>query len=222
MRTYEGEVQEILLSGGKRAARLHCPPQAIPAPGKYLLAEDGSGTVATAVFLAMSTPSGFIAAPPLPLHWSPGLPLKLRGPLGRGFRLPADLQRLALVALGETAARLLPLVGLAQNAALALFADCPLPPLPYSLEAFPLKSLPEFLDWADFLAIDLPLQDLSTLRQLLGPPESLRQAGQALLLTPMPCGSLAACGVCAIPTHKGKLLLACEDGPVIDLHDLEW
>lgn len=224
MRVYAGEVQEILLWGGKRVTRLLCPPQAVPAPGEFILAEAEGGVVTTPVFLAADSAQGFVAAPPVPSHWMPGLPLELRGPLGRGFHLPADVQKLALLALSDSAARLLPLAvsALERHLAVVLFADCHLPPLPYSLEAFPRKSLPEFLGWADFLAIDLPLPGLPTLRRLLGSSESLPCPAQALLTAPMPCGGIAGCGVCAVAARKGKYLLTCEDGPVFDLRALDW
>ena len=84
--------------------------------------------------------AGFVAAPLTPLHnarppglslpptWSLETALHLQGPLGKGFRLPGSIHNLALVALGDTAARLLPLLSLAEN--IVLFAEIPLPALP--------------------------------------------------------------------------------------------
>jgi NAD(P)H-flavin reductase len=37
----------------------------------------------------------------------------------------------------------------------------------------------------------------------------------------MPCSGLADCGVCAVPARRGYKL-ACKDGPVFDLDELDW
>jgi len=42
---------------------------------------------------------------------------------------------------------------------------------------------------------------------------------QVLVVTPMPCGGLAECGVCAFTTRRGWKM-ACKDGPVFDLSEL--
>jgi hypothetical protein len=147
------------------------------------------------------------------------------GPLGHGFDLPHNVQRLALVTLGETAQRLLPLaqVDSQPHRGITLFTDLPLPNLPASLEAYPLSSLPEALDWPDFMALDLPLERLTELRAVLGISGVTRPGFpiQALLTTPMPCSGMARCGACAVPSHRGYKL-ACEDGPVFDLKALKW
>ncbi len=181
----------------------------------------------TAVFRAAGNEaaSGFLAAPPIPLSWEPGSPLMLRGPLGKGFNLPAYVKRLALVAMGETAERLLPLAepGPGQNRDIALVSEAPLPSLLASIEIHSLKTLPEVLAWADFLALDLPLEALPGLRAVLGleAGRNLPCPSQALILAPMPCAGLAECGACAVPARRGWKL-ACADGPVFDLHELDW
>jgi hypothetical protein len=137
---------------------------------------------------------------------------------------------MALVGLGDTTARLAPLIpaALGQEAAVALFSDAPLPArLPSSVEAYPLSALSELLNWADFIAIDLPLAALPDLRSRLGLSASmdhnlhLHCPAQALVLAPMPCGGLAECGVCAVPAQHGWKL-ACSDGPVFNLHEIAW
>jgi dihydroorotate dehydrogenase electron transfer subunit len=149
----------------------------------------------------------------------------MRGPLGRGFELPASTHRLVLAALGDSVARLLPLAAqAAQNGcAIALFADAPLPSLPASYEAYPSSDLPESLVWADLLAIDLPLQHMVGLRKILGIATGalLPCPAQVLIHVPMPCAGLAECGACAVRTRRGYQL-ACKDGPVFDLKHLEW
>ncbi len=139
----------------------------------------------------------------------------VRGPLGRGFTLPAGLTRLALVAAGETATRLLPLLELCPQADFALFSDAPLPELPVAVEAYPLAEFSAALSWAGFVALDLPLSSLSGWRARLGlaPDVNLPCPAQVLVTAPMPCGGLADCGVCAVPASRGYKL-ACKDGPV--------
>ena len=121
---------------------------------------------------------------------------------------------------------MLPLAHLAlgRGAEVALFSDLPLPALPAAVEALPLKALTESLAWADFMALDLHLADLGKLRTRLGlgMHERLPCPAQALLITPMPCGGVGDCGVCAVPAARGKWELVCKDGPVFDLNKLDW
>jgi dihydroorotate dehydrogenase electron transfer subunit len=224
MRTYSGQVEAMQLAPtGQTAARLACPGKAVPAPGQYLLAQEPEAILATALFPAAITPDGFVCAPPVPPEWSPGMQLRLRGPAGHGFELPASSTHIALAVLGDSPARLLALAaaGLAQERAVALFSDGRLPDLPASLEAFPLSALPEAIDWADYLAIDLPVEKLPDWRRQLRLPEEtpLPWAGQALISLPMPCGGRAECGACALLLRR-KWKLACKDGPVFDLREL--
>jgi Leu/Phe-tRNA-protein transferase len=44
--------------------------------------------------------------------------------------------------------------------------------------------------------------------------------GQALIHTAMPCAGIAECGACAVRTRK-SWRLACKDGPVFDISELE-
>ena len=228
MRTYSGKVVELQSDHlGRPTAWVACPPGAIPAPGQYLKAHAPAviGEVLPAVlFAAETTPQGFRAASPIPPEWLPGTSLSLWGPLGNGFRLDWNVRHLALVAI-EDASRLAPLIPrlLEQGADITLFVNASTPPLPASVEVAPLSALPEALSWADFMALDLPLSKLSGLRSLLAlmPDQHLPCPAQALIYTAMPCAGLAECGVCAVPTRRGWKL-ACQDGPVFDLHTLEW
>ena len=226
MRVYNARVAEIRLNReGRPAVWIECPGRAIPAPGRYTLADAGESLLATPLFAAEIGSGGFLSAASIPGSWAPGTLLQLRGPLGKGFNLPTDTQKLALIALGETAARLLCLAAQAEGKglAVALFGDLPTAALPVAIEAHPLSALPEALFWADFLALDLPLADLPILREKLrlAPASSLRLLGQALVTAPMPCGGLADCGVCASP-GRGEGQLVCKSGPVFNLDKLEW
>lgn len=224
MHSYPAHLAEIRLQGSLASAWVACPPGAIPAPGRYVLAwalDDLDAPLATPLFAAEAAETGFLAAPPLPAHWQPGAQLLLKGPLGRGFNLPSGARRLALAALGETESRLLPLLhqALEHEAAIALFSDLPLRRLPAAVEIHPLDELPEALQWADFLALDVPLPALPGLRQRLGLANELDHlpcSAQALILAPMPCGGLGACGACSLPGRGKRWKLACQDGPVFD------
>lgn len=229
MHIFEGRVIEISwVSPGQPAAWVACPPKAVPDPGQYLLAwspTDVDAPLGTPLFTGQSSSQGFLAVAPIPPTWEPGTVLYLRGPLGHGFRMPGAARRLALAAMGESAARLLPLAlqGLQGEAAVALFTDAPLPALPTAIEAYPLSALPESLAWADILALDLPVECLASLRDNFGlkPGERLPGPAQALVITAVPCAGLAECGACAVPVRRAWKL-ACKDGPVFDLNDLDW
>jgi hypothetical protein len=187
--------------------------------------ENDSPVLAVPLFPAEIYPGGFLAAPPVPQAWGPGTELELRGPSGTAFRLPGEARRLALAGLGESAARLMPLVldAVRTDQAVTLYTDAPLPLLPSAVEVFPLSSLPEARAWADFLALDVPLDELPGLRRKLDlqPGQPLACPAQALVYAPMPCGGLAECGACAVEGRSGWRL-ACEDGPVFDLKDLRY
>jgi hypothetical protein len=227
MRIYRGRVAEIIIGqAGKLATKIICSPGGVPAAGQYLAAwaaEDTTAVLSVPLFPSETSQDGFVTAPPVPESWYPGLALLLRGPLGHGFRLPAGVRRLALAALGESPARLMPLARQVMEVGgdITLYTDTPLSPIPAAIEIFPLSALPEALPWADFLAVDLPLAELPGLYARLGlsAGAKLPCSGQALVLAALPCAGLAECGACAVPVRRGWKL-ACEDGPVFDLEDL--
>ena len=170
--------------------------------------------------------SGSVSLGPIPRSWHPGTTLKLRGPLGHGFNFPSAVNSLGLIALGESVGRLLPFIPLAlsQNTDIAIFSDIPLPPLHPIIEIRSLSAIPDALAWADFLAIDLPLENISDLRKAfqLEPHNYLPCPAQVLITTPMPCAGIGECGVCAVQKQKKGYALACSDGPVFNLNQLEW
>jgi hypothetical protein len=106
---------------------------------------------------------------------------------------------------------------------MTLFTDLPLPAVPSLLEAYPLASLAEALEWPDFMVFDLPFARLPELRQVVGLQDGagLPCPAQVLVTTPIPCAQLADCGACAVPTRRGWKL-ACKDGPVFSLNQLKW
>jgi hypothetical protein len=74
-------------------------------------------------------------------------------------------------------------------------------------------------NWADYLALEARRVSLPGLGRRLVPKAG--QEAQILIRTALPCGALAECGVCAVPSPRGPLL-ACKDGPVFKLADLLW
>ena len=218
-------ILERFLNDRRAAARIACPPTLIPAPGQYLLAHNlaSDDPLAVPVFLAGDSPEGFLAAPPLPRTWYPGMTLSLRGPLGRGFTLPASARRVALAAIDVSPAYLLALIqpALALGAAVALVCDSPPDDLPADVEIHSLAAFGEVSRWADYLALAAPRASLPELRARLGRgnPPKFPTVAQVLIVAPMPCGSLADCGVCSVD-GRGGVRLACKDGPVFDLTDL--
>jgi hypothetical protein len=133
-----------------------------------------------------------------------------------------DVQRLALIALGETNARLLPLAtaSLVDNLSITLFSDAMFRELPSSMEAYPLNDLQESVSWADFIAVDVPLESLDQLAEYFSTAsQGLFARGQVLVRTSMPCSTFGDCGVCAVKV-KRSWKLACKDGPVFDLQAL--
>ncbi len=220
----EGQVNELVLLDGVASARIACPPGLVPLPGQYVLAyEPGSmSPLSSVLFRSATIAGGFVTASPLPSTWRPGSQLHMRGPLGHGFNLPASAQRIALVAFRCSSRILVSLLesALAQHAAVTWVGDRLPDDLPLQVEAQPPHALQDVYKWADYVAFDLPREALPELKAIYHADRtSLKAAAQVLVRTPMPCGALAACGVCTVDSAAGPLL-ACEDGPVFDLAQL--
>ena len=83
-------------------------------------------------------------------------------------------------------------------------------------------TLPSGSGEADYLALDLATGWLARWKSAAGLREGqkLPFSGQALVRAPVACGGLGECGVCAVRTRSGWSL-ACKDGPVYDLANLE-
>jgi dihydroorotate dehydrogenase electron transfer subunit len=232
MNHFVGRITEIWEETGELAGRIACPLQAVPAAGQYLLASDPAdcaAPLATRLFASATRADGFDCAPGLPRAWLPGTELALSGLLGHGFSLPESARHTVFAALSGHPARLRPLVtaALARGCAATLFADRlrehDLSRWPAALEVYPLAALPDCLTFADYLALEADPPALAGLRTLLGlgPTARLPFTAQVLLDTPAPCGGLADCGVCAVRARRGWKL-ACKDGPVFEVNELEW
>ncbi len=236
MQAHTGTIQSIQRDAyGDRAARIISQGRHDPTPGRYTLAvhpgqpAEVLGQPLYPVGLAdpLHHPDNHLLGP-IPPSWSPGDDLLLHPPSGRGFHLPPEVRRLALAAFGSTPARLLPLLqpALQAGADIVLFTHTPAldTNLPVDVEIQSLRNLPQALPWAAFLAIDIPLGELAGLRTAmnLSPHERLPCPAQALVWTAMPCSAIGNCGACAVPTRRNRYELACQAGPVFDLHALRW
>lgn len=220
------KVVERFFDERRAAARIICAPNQIPAPGQYLLAHEpaSDSPLAAPVFCAARLTDGFLAAAPLPSAWTPGTTLSARGPLGRGFHLPANARRVLLAAhAGISPSMLLSLLtpAFAQGASVALTCDSPPEDLPAQLEIQPSSALADLCGWADYLALAVSRESLPGLVENSGAGNPLRavREAQIFVAAPMPCGGVGQCGVCSVVSSRG-FKLACEDGPVFALADL--
>jgi len=224
MHTGKGQILETLLEDGQRLARIACPANLIPSPGQYLLASDASDSpLPVHLYYTDSAPESFLAAPPIPDTWTPGLHLSLRGPLGRGFTVPIAARKIALIAYDDTPMRLRGLVhpALKQGAAVVVVSNFEIGNLSNEVEAQPLSALGEVMTWADYAAFDVAQVNLFELREKLGNMKQRSAAceAQVLIRTAIPCGDIADCGVCAVSLKSGWQL-ACKEGPVFDLREV--
>jgi hypothetical protein len=222
MHSSTGQLTQMYLDG---SAELDCPANLIPAAGQYLLAHDNASDspLAVPVYFYGSASKGFRFAPSYPSTWTIGTKLTLRGPLGHGFNMPVTARKIALVALDGSAAYLHGLIPLAlkREMEVVLLCNSPVSGLPEDVEVQPLQAFDEICKWADFIAIDLARESLNQLKEMtskLGQVSAVREA-QVLIHTPMPCGGLAECGVCAVGIHQ-DWKMACKDGPVFILTDI--
>ncbi len=230
----EGVIREVWLDDdGGVGALLEIKCGHFP-PGRWFSATgsvDAEFRLPQALYSAGTRDGLVVIAPPLPREWGPGTRLKLRGPNGRGFALPAGVRHVALAAVGCRGWRL---VGLAQAAVQAgadvvFLGETRPPDLPLAVEVLPLDGLREMAAWADYLALDVDSggqapaagECVHRVRALLGLEGRGRLGAvcEALISVPMPCGGTGECGVCAVET-RGGWKLACKDGPVFDFNEL--
>ena len=222
MHTGTGRIVEMLLEDGCQYARISCPESLVPAPGQYLLAGlQSNAHLPAPLFHTDSAPQGFIG--PAFDGWKPGDLLALRGPLGRGFSLPASARKVGLIAFDNPPSRLKGLIpsSLRQNASVVLLCDSSTEHLPDEVEVQPVSAMTEIFQWADYIALDVERSNVSVMVEKLGQatPRSARSGAQVLVRSPMPCGGIADCGVCALTT-KSEWKLICKDGPVFDLGEI--
>jgi NAD(P)H-flavin reductase len=230
MHTGKGSIVELTMEEGCLYVRLACPENLIPAPGQYLLASDVSDTILSTakysplpvpIFYTDSAPAGFIATSAE--HWKPGDVIHLRGPLGRGFSLPSSARKVALIAFDDVPARLRGLIhpALKQGASVVVVSNSTGDSLADDVEVQPLAAVDEIVRWADYIALDVSRENLPGLRERLLERKQVAALNdaQVLIRTPMPCGGVAECGVCAVIT-RSSWKMACKDGPVFDWREI--
>jgi NAD(P)H-flavin reductase len=222
MHTGTGRISELIFEDGCLYARVICHENLVPGPGQYVLASHGPDTLLPVpLFHTDLAPQGFIGS--APEKWRPGDVLNLRGPLGRGFSLPASARRVSLVAFDGSPSHLRGLIppALRQNASVVLLCDASADHLPDEVEIQPVSAMKEILQWTDFAAIDVGRENLKDLMEKLGGwrARSILHGAQLLVRAPMPCGGLADCGICALTTRSDWKLI-CKEGPVFDLDEI--
>jgi dihydroorotate dehydrogenase electron transfer subunit len=91
------------------------------------------------------------------------------------------------------------------------------PGIPAEIEILP--SAEPALEWADYVAVDAPLEALPALSELRLEEKAQGKTVQILVAGPMPCG-IGVCGACAVPARRRGWKMACVDGPVFSGEDL--
>jgi dihydroorotate dehydrogenase B-like protein len=130
-----------------------------------------------------------------------------------------------LIAFDVSTARLRGLIqpALRQESAVVLVCNSGVENLPDEVEAHPLSAIDEIVEWADYLAFDVARENLNQLKERLGKLNQIAAGkdSQVLVRTPVPCGGVAECGICAV-TLKSTWRLVCKDGPVFDWREIEF
>jgi hypothetical protein len=225
MRQFNARLEGIVRSPtDQSAAWLSCSSEDIPQPGQAVMAyklEDHQ-PLRKVLFPIQLLKDGFVAdAPPEP-SWRIGDILNLWGPLGQGFNPPQVADKWLLASFDNPPQRLFSLIqtGLDRGAAISLCTE----QLPTNLspQVEWIQDITEALAWANYLALDLPLEAIPSLRTQLGlsPDGKIPAHAQVLIAQPIPCG-FGACYACALKGKHGSFL-TCTDGPVFELDQLEF
>jgi len=225
MRRFKTRLEGITFSpSGLEVARISYHEELMLQPGQAVLAYKPSDwqPLRKVLFPIHIYPYGFIADVPPEPNWRIGDTLDAFGPLGKGFTPPPLANKWLLASFQNPPDKVLALVqpGLERGAAIVLCADRLPGNLPPQVEW--VANLEQALSWADYLALDLPLEMLPLLRTRLGlsSGERFPYAAQVLITQPLPCG-IGTCYACAIKSQHG-MVLACDKGPVFELDQLEY
>lgn len=222
----EWEIIETRITGSDPVLRVPAAPNLKPMPGQYfqVYAAGFDETFAVSLFLVNDHQTLWDLTGEIPAYWIPGIRLRWRGPLGRGFDLPVKISKAAFVPWLDHGLRLLPLVqhALSEQAAVVWYSNLVPDWLPPSVEVLPVDLLPEALNWAEYLAATCERNNLQELVAALElkPPFRLNCTVEVLVHTLLVCGGIGECGVCSVKTRSGWKT-ACKDGPVFDLDQLE-
>jgi len=233
MKTQFAIVYQVSNRFGLTAMTLKTEQPLVHVPGQYLAASsstDQDDQIPHSLFIEQSMENEISICSPAPQKWYPGQEITFRGPLGNGFRVPKILNHLALIGLDEHPGRLMTLVNVVsnQNVDIVIAGDFISNPviirdIPATAELTKLDHLDDLFNWADYIAMDVPLSRIQELGEILCRPSAQLRRGdiQVLVYTSMPCAGIAECGICAVKTIKGYKL-ACQDGPVFNLKDIHF
>jgi dihydroorotate dehydrogenase electron transfer subunit len=221
------------------ASALH-PPLA---PGSFVLADLG-GYLRTPLFPARLEPGAFdvLAIPAQPAAaLQPGTTIDIIGPLGHGFQVPETVRHMVLVASTPYLGALLPLAEQGPERSTTLLLSAPTAADIYPIRLLPpalevhivtadgsaghqgsiLDLFPDIVRWADCVCIAGDPATYPALAQIVREARIRpgRRFAQALVAPTIACG-VGACRGCAVQVARG-VRLACTDGPVFDLLELQ-
>lgn len=224
----EGEwsIQEVRMAGSSLILRVPAFGTITPRAGQYfqVFAPGSEEPAATSLFLAGENISTWDLTGTISPRWNPGGRLRWRGPLGHGFNLPGKVDKAAFIPWHDSGLMMLPLLQLAlkQGAAVVWFSREVPDWLPPQVEVLPPEAVSDVFSWAEYIALTCDMQHYSELVSVLGVSrmDHLPCKAEVLLRTALVCGGIGDCGVCAVNTHLGWKL-ACKDGPVFDLNQVE-
>jgi NAD(P)H-flavin reductase len=229
MNSNSAVIHQVFELSGQRAAEVHCQQPIHTEPGQYvaLVSEELDSPVPFTPFITAAN-GHTLQVSPIPESWQPGKVIKVRGGLGRGFHLPVDSTRVALIAFDQHPNRLLYQLSVCHHAGKEIILVCDHflalstpPQLPLSVEVLPLANIQDAIQWAQTVDIDCQAEQLSKMepyRDLLQ-GKARDSLVEVLVAAEMPCLGIAECGVCAVQTRKGYRL-ACKDGPVFRFESL--
>ena len=190
--------------------------------GQFVLAHlpGSNAALRTRLFPVQISNDGFTCDHIPDPAWLPGRVVEVLGPLGKPFSPPHMTSHWLMLSLGVHPERLLPLLesGRVQSASMAFWSEQIPPSLPSDVER-PVE-LGEAIDWADFIAIELPGPDWPERYLALRSQLTLGKAAavQALVDVPTPCG-FGVCQACAVPQRKGWSL-GCQSGLVLSMEQI--
>lgn len=180
----------------------------------------------TVLVPGMDERGNWFLAGSIPAGWQPGSRLRLRGPLGGGFALPRSVRRVACVSLDERVHILIPLMchAIGQASEVVYCGENSPLRLPEQVEVFALHQWEEWWKWADYVAVQGTLSAAATYFKEVETKYSLdnrQKKLEVMIREPVFCSGMAECGVCAVPSRKGWLLI-CQNGAVLDASQIEW
>jgi NAD(P)H-flavin reductase len=224
MKTYLATVQRESL---KTDGLVHVDAHALPPvqPGQYFraFAPASAQVLPVAIFPYSRSAETLSLSGAFTAVLQPGDSLLLQGPYGNGFTEALKTRRLLLLsAHSELENRLYFLMqaALQSSADIAWVSETCSLPLPPQVELLKPAELHDAILWADACATALPLHEISTLIEGMRLSSAEASKFEVLIDTPLACGN-ARCGVCSVQTKKGWQL-ACKDGPVFHLGELQY